>query len=418
LADNRGMGIPDSVVALIDRFRENLELYTSSDYNETQCRIDFINPMFKALGWDIDNTKGYAEAYRKVVHEDAVMIRGTMKSPDYSFRIGGQRKFFLEAKRPSINVRNDIDPAYQLRGYAWTVKLPLSILTNFREFAVYDCYVEPKYLDKASTARLMYFTIDDYPQRWDEIASIFSWESIQHGGYDRFIKSNRKSGTQDFDDAFLNEMEDWRKKLAANLAHCNANLDESGLNFATQRIIDRLIFLRICEDRGVEPPFQLKALLSGDKTFDRLQTLFHKADQRYNSGIFHFRKEKDRHETPDELTPGLELDDAALKQIIKRLYYPESPYAFKEIAADILGNVYERFLGNVIHLTAGHRAKVEPKPEVRKAGGVYYTPKYIVDYIVSNTVGRLVGHKTPVEVAKLRILDPACGSGSFLLGAY
>ena len=342
-------------------------------------------------------------------------------------------------------------PAYQLRRYAWTAKFPLSILTDFEEFAVYDCRVKPAFLEKASTARLLYFHYKEYPQRWDEIAAIFSPQAIQQGAFDRYVQSHKKKGTQEFDDAFLDEMEDWRKRLALNLALRNANLDDAGLNFATQRIIDRIIFLRICEDRGIEPPFQLQALLSGQNPatqsiYARLQTLFHKADQRYNSGIFHFHKEKDRHESPDELTPGLEIDDATLRDIIKRLYYPDSPYVFKEVPADILGNVYERFLGNVIHLTAGHHAKVEPKPEVRKAGGVYYTPTYIVDYIVQNTVGALLGAipplspspgtpgegrgeglsslnpeprpLTPKDAAKLRILDPACGSGSFLLGAY
>ena len=107
-----------------------------------------------------------------------------------------------------------------------------------------------------------------------------------------------------------------------------------------------------------------------------------------------------------------------LKDILKRLYYPDSPYEFSVLPADILGQVYEQFLGKVIRLTAGHQAEVEDKPEVKKAGGVYYTPTYIVDYIVKNTVGKLLEGKTPKKAAELRILDPACGSGSFLIGAY
>ena len=410
--------MPSEIQELIDRFESQSELYRAPTYNETNLRIDFVNPMFKALGWDINNTKGYAEAFREVVHEDAVRIGGTVKSPDYSFRIGGRRIFFLEAKKPAVNIYTDVEAAYQLRRYAWTAGLPLSILTNFKELAVYDCRVKPKFLEKASTARLWYFRYQDYPEKWDEIASIFSPDAIQQGAFDRYIQSHKKSGTQEFDDAFLDEMEEWRKKLASNLASRNEELDQSGLNFATQRIIDRIVFLRICEDRGIEPAFQLQALLSGDNTYARMRQLFQKADQRFNSGLFHFRREKDRHEPPDELTLGLRVDDAALKQIIKRLYYPDSPYVFKEVGANILGSVYERFLGNIIHLTASHQAKIEPKPEVRKAGGVYYTPTYIVNYIVQNTVGKLLTGKTPAEAAKLRILDPACGSGSFLLGTY
>jgi len=152
--------------------------------------------------------------------------------------------------------------------------------------------------------------------------------------------------------------------------------------------------------------------------YRHLCDLFRKGDERYNSGLFHFHKEKDRTEDPDTLTPTIKIDDARLKPILKRLYYPDSPYAFSHVPADILGQVYEQFLGQVIRITPGRQVKVEPKPEVKKAGGVYYTPTYVVDYIVKNTVGKLVEGKTPKRLATMRVLDPACGSGSFLIGAY
>jgi type I restriction-modification system DNA methylase subunit len=198
----------------------------------------------------------------------------------------------------------------------------------------------------------------------------------------------------------------------------NPKLSQRDLNFAVQRTIDRIVFLRICEDRRIEVYGRLQALLNGEHTYRRLYQLFREADQRYNSGLFYFQKEKDRVEPPDDLTPELEINDSVLKNIIRRLYYPDSPYEFSVLPADILGQVYEQFLGKVIRLTEGHQAKVEDKPEVKKAGGVYYTPTYIVDYIVKNSVGKLLENKTPKQAAKLRILDPACGSGSFLIGAY
>ena len=176
--------------------------------------------------------------------------------------------------------------------------------------------------------------------------------------------------------------------------------------------------MRICEDRAIEEYGRLKALLQEDGVYARLMELFREADQRYNSGIFHFQEERDRAEPPDGLTGTLVLDDATLKEIIQDLYFPDSPYVFSEIPAEILGQVYEQFLGKVIRLEEGHRAVVEDKPEVRKAGGVYYTPSYIVEYIVKNTVGRLLEGRTAAQAAEIRILDPACGSGSFLIGAY
>jgi hypothetical protein len=233
------------------------------------------------------------------------------------------------------------------------------------------------------------------------------------------------------DEALLREIEHWRIELAGDLARRNPELSQRKLNLAVQKTIDRLLFLRICEARGMEPYGRLQALQDGPKTYARLGELFRDADDRYNSGLFHFTLEKDRSETPDGWTLTLDIEDRVLKDILCRLYDSESPFEFSELSADILGQVYERFLGRVIRLTEGHRAVVEDKPEVKKAGGVYYTPASIVDYIVQQTVGRLLDGKTPYEAAArtptwrpskrgrpLTILDPACGSGSFLIGAY
>jgi hypothetical protein len=413
------MGLPNEITELIERFNRNRDSYLSGQYNETQLRREFLDPFFTALGWDVANKQGYAEAYKDVVHEDALKIGGATKAPDYCFRIGGVKKFFVEAKKPSVNLKEDVSPAFQLRRYAWSAKLPLSILTDFQEFAVYDCRIKPVQTDKASAGRVLYLTYKDYPARWDELVSIFSREALLKGSFDKYAESSKlKRGTATVDDAFLSEIEDWREMLARNIALRNADLTQRELNFAVQRTIDRIVFLRICEDRGIEEYGKLQMQLNGTNVYRRLVQLFSQADDRYNSGLFHFQREKERNEEPDKLTPNISIDDKPLKDIIRRLYYPESPYEFSVLSADILGQVYEQFLGKVIRLTAGHQARVEEKPEVRKAGGVYYTPKYIVDYIVKNTVGQLVEGKKPKEVEGLKILDPACGSGSFLLGAY
>jgi len=410
------MTAPKEIKRLIERFHENRDVYCSSAYNEAQARHEFIDPFFMALGWDVNNEKGYAEAYKEVIHEDAIKVGGATKAPDYAFRIGGVRKFFVEAKRPGVNIKEDAVVAYQLRRYQWSAKLALSILTDFEEFAVYDRRTKPAKTDKASTGRVLYLTADEYVDQWDEIAAIFSPESIRKGSFDKYAKVAKPRA--EVDTAFLKEIEAWRDVLARNIALRNTDLSTRELNFAVQRTIDRIIFLRICEDRGIEEYGQLMALQNGTETYKRVCQIFRRADERYNSGLFHFRKEKDRTEPPDGLTLNLAIDDKALKGILKELYYPESPYEFSVLPADILGHIYEQFLGKVIRLTSGHHAKVEDKPEVKKAGGVYYTPTYIVDYIVEHTVGKLLDGKNPQQASKLRILDPACGSGSFLLGAY
>jgi len=264
----------------------------------------------------------------------------------------------------------------------------------------------------------MLLNYKDYLTKWDEIAAIFSRDAVLKGSFDQYAEGLKgKRGTTEVDDAFLQEIEHWRDLLARIIALRNPDLQVRELNYAVQMTIDRIVFLRICEDRGIERENQLQELLEGEQVYERLCQVFRQADNRYNSGLFHFSEEKGQSSKADDLTLRLAIDDSVLKEIISGLYYP-SPYVFREIPADILGQVYERFLGKVIRLTAGHQAKVEEKPEVRKAGGVYYTPTYIVDYIVKNTVGLLLEGRTPGEVAGLKILDPACGSGSFLLGAY
>ena len=413
------MPAPQIVRDLVNRFEQNLDSYHSGRYNEAQLRREFLDPFFEALGWDLFNRQGYAEAYKEVIHEDSLEIEGAAKAPDYSFRIGGTRKFFVEAKKPSVNIQSDIHPAFQLRRYTWSARLPLGILTDFEEWAVYDGLNKPDKRDKPSNGRVNYYTFRDYIERWDEIAGVFSREAVLKGSFDRFAEGMKgKRGTAEVDDVFLAEIEGWRETLARNFALRNPSLTTPELNYAVQMTIDRILFLRICEDRGIEPYEKLKGVAEGVDVYKGLCGLFRQADLRFNSGLFHFKDEKGTTHSADTLTPALSLDDKVLRPLLVNLYYPECPYVFSVISSDILGQVYEQFLGKVIRLTAGHQAKVEEKPEVRKAGGVYYTPTYIVDYIVKNTVGKLLEGKTPAEAARLKIVDPACGSGSFLLGAY
>lgn len=418
------MAGPTSVDQLVERFDENRVTYRSGAYNEAQVRVDFINPLLGLLGWDVENHRGLPETFREVVYEDRVKVGGGTKAPDYGFYAGGQRRFFLEAKKPSVDLAGTVAPAVQLRRYAWSARLPLSILTDFEELAIYDCRREPAKEDEPATARLDYFTYDRYaePEVWDRISSVFSKEAVLAGSLEKYAEENRRRrGIETVDAAFLREIESWRAALAQNLASRNL-LNGRQLNYAVQMMIDRIIFLRMAEDRGIEDYGRLLALVNGGDIYGRLVHLFREADDRYNSGLFHFRHERGREEEPDALTPSLKVDDKVLRGILRGLYYPDSPYEFSVLPVEVLGQVYEQFLGKVIRLdNGGRKAMIEEKPEVRKAGGVYYTPKYIVDYVVERTIGRLLKGKCPGRrgaTSKLKIVDPACGSGSFLLGAY
>ena len=400
------------IAELVERFGEQFDSYKRADYNETLTRRDFIDPFFKSLGWDIDNENGYAESYREVIHEDRVKVGKATKAPDYSFRlVGGKRLFFVEAKKPSVDVKGEIQPAYQVRRYGWSAKLPISIITDFEEFSIYDCTKKPLPTDKASVARIKYLTYQDYLKEFDFIWESFSKERVLKGSFDKFVEGNAsKKGTATVDKEFLQSLDSWRTYLATSISWNNKTLDEDEINFVVQQTIDRIIFLRIAEDRSVEQYGNLQQAIKQGNFYQNLFHQFQQADDKYNSGLFDFKK--------DKISKTLSVDNKVLKTIINELYYPESPYEFSVLSVEILGSAYEQFLGKQIKIDKAHRAHIEEKPEVRKAGGVYYTPQYVVEYIVKNTVGKLTENKTPKEISKIKIVDPACGSGSFLIGAY
>ncbi len=458
------MSAPAIIQDLVNRFRDARELYRSGRYNEAQLRQEFLNPLFETLGWDMYNRSNFAPQYREVIHEDSLEDQGSLKAPDYAFRIGTTRKFFVEAKKPAVDIRYDIHPAYQLRRYAWNAHLPLSILTDFEELAVYDCRTRPDPTDSAATGRVMLFTFEEYLTRWDELAAIFSKDAVWNGSFDRYAEGSKgKRGTTEVDAEFLKEIEQWRLLLARNIALRNfrpssnpviasgaseAKQSQSGddlasftpssaavgggsgggslnlvnngkppaqasnphraerqLNYAVQTTIDRILFLRICEDRKIEPTDQLLQIAEGSDIYAQLLLLFQKADQKYNSGLFHFNKEKGQTSDPDSFTPTLQIDDKVLRQVIKSTYYP-CPYMFNEIPVEILGQVYEQFLGSVIRLTPGGKQKLKKSPKCAKPAASTTPPA------ISSTTSSKTPSVVCWEALQLRACQPSPRRGS------
>ena len=403
------MGAPDSVYELVEKFDRD------QPDKEDEVQQYFVDPLFEALGWNMRDK-------RQVRHEPSVIVKEAgferSKRADYSFHIGNTRHFFVETKMPHVNLERNPIPAFQLRRYGWSGNTPVSVLTDFEEFSVYDCRIQPRQSDPASTARLTYYRYEEYIDQWAELEARFSREAVASGALREWVEGERARGFFRVDQAFLREMEHWRELLAQDIALHNRGLSQRQLNNLVQRTIDRIVFLRIAEDRDIEAYGRLRsAAAKGKEVYEESIILFKEADDKYNSGLFHFGADE-RESDPDTVSLSIHIDNEPLRHIITNLYFPYSPYEFSVLPADILGQVYERFLGKVIELGAGGAVRVADKPEVRKAGGVYYTPTYIVDYIVENTVGALLEGKTPADAEKLRILDPACGSGSFLVGAY
>jgi len=397
---------------LVDRFACNHTAYTEShsDYNEAQLRVDFLDHFLVALGWDVFNVRKAAQYLREVVHEDAVEVEDGgeffAKKPDYALRLGTERKLFVEAKRPSVPITTSNAPAFQVRRYGWNARLPISVLTNFDKLVIYDCRVRPQARDNARMARLKVYDYTEYVPKFDEIHAQLSREAVYSGRFDeQFGLDEEREGTEPFDEYFLGQIEQWRERVARDIAQQNPILTQAELNFLVQRLLNRIIFLRICEDRELEKYQALQVV----QTYDELKALFRQADVRYNSDLFDFIE--------DRLSLNIEVSSAVLIGIFQELYYPASPYAFSVVETGILGEIYERFLAKQITMDDRQVAVVE-KDEVAVSRGVVPTPKYMVDAIVQKTLTPLCEGRHLAELAQLRLADISCGSGTFLVAAY
>jgi hypothetical protein len=111
------MTAPDIIKQLVERFDLHREAYQAGKYNEAQLRREFLDPFFDALGWDVFNRLGYSEENKHVIHEDSLDIEGMKKAPDYAFKIGKERKFFVEAKKPFVKIETNAEVAFQLKRY-------------------------------------------------------------------------------------------------------------------------------------------------------------------------------------------------------------------------------------------------------------------------------------------------------------
>jgi len=398
------------VASLIERFRRNEADYRDAGYNETQARTEFITPLLEAFGWDVHNLGGQPLIYREVIEEATVEVgeERLTKRPDYELRLARQRKLFLEAKKPSVRIDRDRAPAFQTRRYGYSASLPIAIVTNFHQLVVYDCTPVPNETDEAHVARLEMFGYEEFETRFDELWLLLSRESVYSGTFDQhFSVDTTRHGAQQFDDFFLNQVRDWRVRLAADIHKNTPGLSSGELTYAVQLFLSRIVFLRICEDRGIEKYENLKNL-DGLATFDGLMDSLRRADQFYDSGLFRL---------VDNDPLGIRISDDVLQGIIAELYYPLSPYTFAVVETKVLGEIYEQFLGEVI-IVAGSTIEIESKPEVRESGGVVPTPSFIADTIVARTLGPLLAGKSPEELLHFTVADICCGSGIFLLSAY
>lgn len=403
--------LPEALKDRIAAFERERDKFTSPGYKEYELRADFLDHLLEALGWDVQNKRGARYAQREVIREQSMQIEGAPKAPDYSLLVEGTRRAYVEAKKPSESIATSAKHALQIRRYCWSGDLPYGLLTDFDEYAIYDCRAIPGPDDSQFVGRVAYFTLSNIEEHWPILVGAFGRDAVASGSLDRIAATVQPpTGTRPVDAQFLSQIRAWRAALATDVAGRNQDLDGATVSSVVQTLIDRVVFIRNVEARGLEAAESLKSALTGEEgTYQRLLNLFHRADDRYNAGLFAFK--------PGDVNESLVVGDDVLASIINGLYFPE-PYEFSAMPADILGRIYEQFLGEQIAVDADRHVTVELKPEYRKGGGVYYTPSPIVKYIVEETLGPLLAGKTEQAIADLTVVDPASGSGSFLLVAY
>lgn len=430
------------IKTLVQGFAKHLKELKTPEYKESQVRLHYIDPFWMLLGWDVQNTAQSAPQDVEVVVEpsmDSVDDDGLRsRQPDYLFRVNGFARFVVEAKKPSVELDADKRAIFQAKRYAWSAAIPFAILTDFEQFRLYDTTLKP-ILHEPARGRVDEFSLDfqHYPEQWDVLARTFARAAVAGGSLEALRAKIRKvpagrrlrsvdrmlidlRGDEPVDQVFLAYLDTHRQHFARHIYRHNRKLfpeadtlhGAARLTEAVQRLMDRLVFMRVCEDRNVSEWGGLRATLhrigsEGGDLYAALCERFRELDRSYNGYLF----------KTHPLSEALDVDGNVLADFIRTLYPPEGPWDFSAIADDILGIVYERFLGNVVTVKK-QQVQVEEKPEVRHAGGVYYTPRFIVDTIIRRVVGPQVAGKTPQEVLDVKILDPACGSGSFLVAAF
>jgi len=392
---------------LVDKYNSELSAGLISQYNEEATKTSFILPFLKeVLGWDVNN---FSE-----VHPEWKVSRDKV---DYGLKIEGRIKLFVEAK----DVRKDLkdENIEQAIGYGYSSKdVPFVLLTNFKELKLFDVTIEPDPRNPAKGLKID-LSYDKYLECFEEIY-LLSREAVESGDLDRLLLAKVKDRIS-VDKSILDKLKKWRESLAGSIFRNNEDLFHSGdlekdadyLNEVTQKILDRIIFIRSCEDRGLMTGRFLKEVfedkvetLSESMTMLILNQEFKRYNDIFNSDLFSHRDWEDH----------LAVEFKVIKKIVLDSYHP---YQFDRIPLDVLGNIYEQYLGYTIRVT-DHRVKFKLKPELenRKAMGIYYTPEYIVDYIVMNSIGKLLEELPWKRIKEVKIVDPACGSGSFLIKAY
>lgn len=414
----------ERVCELVDDFEKHFDHY-KKNFDEASTRKRFIDRFFSALGWAVDPDNKISPHLQEVTVEDPqkqLKNEGT-KFADYAFfTVNGEKRkhaFFVEAKQPSVEIKSALR-YLQVKNYAKYNGLPISILTDFEQFHIVDCRTpfSPKHALEGDHKEYIYTDFRD-KNKFKFIFDLLSKKSVHEGSIESYVSTLKikkgyivaKDPLERIGDEFLLYIEGLRYEVASNYKKANSALDGEELTEATQKLIDRLIFIRFLEDKHIEQKSFVQKWAESKRPYSDFLKDCKDFDKVYNGIIFK------HHPIVDN--PIYSKDDMWFQKVCNDMVDPfsENKFYFNYIPIHILGSVYERFLGSIVRATP-KKISIEQKPEVLKANGVFYTPKYIVDHIVNETVGKVIKGLKPSLIAEKSFADIACGSGSFLIGVY
>jgi hypothetical protein len=394
--------------SLVNKYHNNRENYIKPSFNETQLRNEFLDPFFELLGWDIKNEAGKSTNEREVLLEEPLKANASenTKKPDYTFRLYSERKFFVEAKKPFVNIQADDECAKQVRRYGFTAKLKISVLSNFEYLLIYDTSIKVEPKDNFQKAFLKKYHYTEYEAKFDEIKNLLGREEVYNGSFD-LVWANIEAQINHYsiDNHFLKQINEWRLQLGTEIYANYKTISEEELNDTVQSYLNRILFLRVCEDREIEQ-YQTLLKFANKADFKALIKKFQDADKYYNSGIF------------DQLLSDVIIQNISsiFWDIIKQLYYPDSPYSFSVFSSDVLGRIYEIFLSEKVAIV-NSKIELVKKPE-NIDRDVVTTPTYIINHILRETIISKCTGKTDSEILSMQFADIACGSGAFLLELF
>lgn len=387
------------IAKLIEKYQRLVDTKTVNSYNEAQTRNEFIEPLFGFLGWDMRNLENPNE----VTTEENVS-KGRV---DLAFRLNHIPVMFLEAKALKVDL-DEWKWAEQAINYSWNKSVTWAILSDFEGIKVFNAEIPPKGLYQNLFFELKWH---EYLDRFDQLW-LLSKESFEEKLLEKQAeKWGKLTKRKQVGEKLFEDLTQWRALLTKDFKESNSSVADDALDEGVQKVLDRLIFIRTAEDRKIEQNILLSLIreweTAGKKhnIYKRLNDGFHWFDETYNSKLF----------APHALE-SWNASDKVFEKIIKGLYQTADGYRydFSAISTDVLGGIYEQYLGYVQE----KKEKDEKEKSKRKSQGIYYTPRYIVEYLMEQTLGEVLKKAKAKDLPNIKILDPACGSGSFLISAY